>query len=100
MPTTQGFFGDVFRFAATSDGGATWTVPAGAPPKGFRSAVTYLADRKMWIAVGISGADVSTDGGANWTQFDTANYNAVSFASGKAGWAVGPGGRIAKFGME
>ncbi len=86
--------------AVTADGGATWTVPAGAPPKGFRSAVTYLADSKMWIAVGTSGADVSTDGGQNWKQFDTGNYNAVSFASGKAGWAVGPGGRIAKFGME
>jgi photosystem II stability/assembly factor-like uncharacterized protein len=86
--------------AVTADGGATWTAPVGAPPKGFRSAVSYLPDSKLWIAVGTSGADVSNDGGQNWKQFDTANYNAVSFGSGKAGWAVGPGGRIAKFGIE
>jgi photosystem II stability/assembly factor-like uncharacterized protein len=88
------------NIAVTSDGGKTWTVPAGAPPKGFRSAVAYLADRKIWIAVGTSGADISTDGGQNWTPFDSGNYNAVSFASSKAGWAVGPRGLIAKFGME
>jgi photosystem II stability/assembly factor-like uncharacterized protein len=86
--------------ALTSDGGKTWTVPAGAPPKGFRSAVAYLADRKIWIAVGTSGADISSDGGQNWQQFDTGNYNAVSFAFGRAGWAVGPKGSIAKFAME
>jgi photosystem II stability/assembly factor-like uncharacterized protein len=88
------------NIAVTSDGGKTWTVPAGVPPHGFRSAVAYLADRKVWIAVGTSGADVSSDGGQNWKQFDTANYNAVSFASGTVGWAVGPRGLIAKFAME
>jgi photosystem II stability/assembly factor-like uncharacterized protein len=88
------------NIAVTSDGGKTWTVPAGTPPKGFRSAVTYLVDRKMWIAVGTSGADISSDGGQNWQQFDSANYNAVSFASGRAGWAVGPKGLIAKFAMQ
>jgi photosystem II stability/assembly factor-like uncharacterized protein len=88
------------NIAVTADGGKTWTVPAGAPPKGFRSAVAYLADRKVWIAVGTSGADVSSDGGQNWRPFDGGNYNAVSFASGRAGWSVGPKGLIAKFAME
>lgn len=87
------------NIALTSDGGKTWTVPAGTPPTGFRSAVAYIADRKIWIAVGTSGADISIDG-QNWKQFDTGSYNAVSFASSKAGWAVGPRGRIAKFWME
>jgi photosystem II stability/assembly factor-like uncharacterized protein len=85
--------------AATSDGGKTWTAPTGTPPNGFRSAVVYLADRKLWIAAGTSGADSSSDG-KNWKQFDSGNYNAVSFGSGKAGWAVGPNGRIAKITME
>jgi photosystem II stability/assembly factor-like uncharacterized protein len=84
--------------AVTADGGATWTVPAGAPPAGFRSAVVYLGGDK-WVAVGTSGADVSIDGGKNWMQFDKGNYNAISF-SGHAGWAVGPKGVIAKIGME
>jgi len=88
------------NIAVTSDAGKTWTVPVGAPPKGFRSAVWYLVDHKAWIAAGTSGADISTDSGKNWQQFDGGNYNAVSFASGKAGWAVGPGGTIAKFAME
>jgi photosystem II stability/assembly factor-like uncharacterized protein len=87
------------NIALTADGCKTWFA-ATTPPQGFRSAVAYVADRKMWIAVGTSGADISTDDGRNWKAFDTGNYNAVSFASGHAGWAVGPGGRIAKFAME
>ena len=73
--------------------------PEGTPPKGFRSAVAYVADRKIWICAGPSGADISTNG-QSWKQFDTGNYNALSFVSSKAGWAVGARGRIAKFGME
>ena len=51
----------------------------------------------MWIAVGTSGSDVSSDEGKTWKVFDTGNYNAVSFIAGDAGWAVGPGGRVAAF---
>jgi photosystem II stability/assembly factor-like uncharacterized protein len=91
---------DTANIATTSDGGKTWMRPEGTPPKGFRSAVAYLADRKVWIAAGPSGADISADGGKNWKQFDTGNYNALSLVSSKAGWAVGAGGRIAKFAMD
>jgi len=87
------------NIALTVDGCRTWHI-AKTPPKGFRSAVAYLSDRKTWIAVGTSGSDISTDGGTTWKPIDEGNYNAVSFASSKAGWAVGPGGRIAKFTME
>ncbi len=85
------------NIAVTSDGGKTWTVPTGTPPGGFRSAVEYIADHKMWVATGTSGSDVSYDDGKNWRQFDTASYNAMSFVSSTAGWAVGPDGAIAKF---
>jgi photosystem II stability/assembly factor-like uncharacterized protein len=84
------------NIALTEDGCQTWFM-ASTPPKGFRSAVAYLSDRKIWVAVGTSGSDISEDGGKNWKPIDDGNYNAVSFASSKAGWAVGPGGRIAKF---
>jgi len=87
------------NIALTVNGGKTWLM-ATTPPKGFRSAVAYLPDRKVWIAVGTTGADMSADDGKNWKSIDTGNYNAVSFASSKAGWAVGPGGRIAKFTMQ
>jgi photosystem II stability/assembly factor-like uncharacterized protein len=88
------------NIAVTDDGGATWSKPDGTPPKGYRSAVAYVADRKIWIAAGPSGADISTDGGRNWKQFDTGNTNALSFVSSRAGWAVGARGRIAAFHPE
>ncbi len=85
------------NIALTTDGGATWTAPAGQPPAGFRSAVAYVSDKKIWIATGTSGSDISLDGGATWKQFDNTGYNAVGFISSAAGWAVGPRGRIAAF---
>lgn len=86
--------------ALTSDGGKSWNTPAGAPPHGFRSAVAYLADRKVWIAAGPSGSDISRDDGQTWKQFDTGNFNAISFALSQAGWAVGPKGAVARFKFE
>jgi photosystem II stability/assembly factor-like uncharacterized protein len=77
----------------------TWTEPP-SRPNGFRSAVAYVADRKLWIATGTSGSDISFDGGKSWRQFDSAAYNALAFVSSKAGWAVGPKGAIARFGIE
>jgi photosystem II stability/assembly factor-like uncharacterized protein len=87
------------NIAITEDGGKKWTVPESSP-SGFRSEITYLADRKMWIATGTSGSDVSTDKGKTWKQFDKGNYNAMSFLLSYAGWAVGPKGAIARFGIE
>src|SRR5262249_15614555 len=61
------------------------------------SAVAYLADLKTWIATGTSGSDISTDDGRTWKAFDTAAYNAMSFVSSDAGWAVGPRGHVARY---
>lgn len=36
----------------------------------------------------------TTDGGATWTALAAQSYWAVAFASPRAGWAVGPEGRI------
>lgn len=81
--------------AITGDGGKTWAAPS-MPLPGYRSSIAYLDAKKMWIAVGTSGSDVSLDGGHTWMPFDKAGYNAVSFV-GSAGWAVGPMGAIALF---
>lgn len=78
------------------DGGRTWVDPGGAHPNGYRSAVAFLPGRKVWLAVGTSGSDISSDGGQNWTRFDNGAYNAIGTAGGDAAWAVGPGGRIGK----
>ncbi|MCX6629542.1 MAG: hypothetical protein NTW28_18140 [Candidatus Solibacter sp.] len=85
------------NIALSSDGGRTWSAPPGAVPKGFRSAVAWLPDRKLCVVTGTSGSDVSSDGGKTWRLFDSGAYNAISFVHGGAGWAVGPQGRIARF---
>ncbi len=81
--------------AITSDGGKTWTAPLGTPPGGFRSAVLYLADKKVWIATGTSGSDFSTDGGNSWRPFGTESFNALG---GK--FAVGPKGAVARLSVK
>lgn len=88
------------NIAITRDGGRTWREPAGPPPSGFRSAVAYLPDRRMWIASGPSGSDVSYDDGERWERFDGGDYNALSFYNSRAGWAVGPNGRVARFSLK
>jgi photosystem II stability/assembly factor-like uncharacterized protein len=82
--------------AVSSDGGHAWVESAGAHPNGYRSAVAFLPGRRVWIAVGNSGSDISRDAGRSWTRFDSSAYNAIGAAGGDAVWAVGPRGRIAK----
>lgn len=84
--------------AVTADGGRTWSQPAGVRPGGFRSAVIYVAGLGAWIATGTSGSDISVDNGINWKAFDNSAYNALSAASARAIWAVGPKGKIARLG--
>jgi photosystem II stability/assembly factor-like uncharacterized protein len=79
------------NIAMTSDGGRSWTKSEG--PAGFRSAVLWVSGKKLWIATGTSGSDVSSDG-KTWRNFDTSSFNALSEASG-AVWAVGAKGRVA-----
>jgi photosystem II stability/assembly factor-like uncharacterized protein len=86
---------DTGNIAVSNDAGRTWTAPS-ARPKGFRSAIAWVPERKVWIAAGTSGSDVSADDGATWTQFDEGSYNAVSVAPGGAVWAAGGRGRIAR----
>ena len=88
---------DTANIAITADGGRTWTVPHGARPAGFRSAVAYIAGRKLWVATGTTGTDLSSDHGQSWKPIDAAPYNALAFLRSGAGWAAGPGGHIAVF---
>src|SRR5579864_3290900 len=67
--------------AVTSDGGRTWTEPAGQHPAGFRSAVVYWPREKAWIVVGTSGSAISFDNGLTWKAFDATPYNALSVAA-------------------
>jgi photosystem II stability/assembly factor-like uncharacterized protein len=88
------------NLATTSDGGATWTLTdSAATPAGYRSAVAIVPGTRTntLVAVGLTGTDVSVDGGASWRSVDSTAYNSVVFASPGAGWVVGPKGRIARW---
>jgi photosystem II stability/assembly factor-like uncharacterized protein len=86
--------------ALTEDGGMTWRSPPGRP-LGYRSGVAYVpgTDGRLLVAVGTSGSDYSADGGETWVPIDTGAFTSVAFAPARraAGWAVGPGGRIARW---
>lgn len=62
----------------TANGGKTWTKPV-KPVLGYRSAVEYITDQ-LCFATGSSGTDYSTDGGKNWTNISTQNFNALQKA--------------------
>jgi photosystem II stability/assembly factor-like uncharacterized protein len=79
-------------FAGTSDGGSTWSLLPGPPE--YRSGATWLNGHTA-LAVGLSGSDVSEDGGASWTRFDSGSLDTVDCASPVACWASGAGGRVA-----
>lgn len=84
--------------ATTGDGGKTWITRARPPlAKGIWGG-QYIPGARPGtvIAVGPSGAVYSRDEGASWTAIDSDNYWSVGFASPRAGWAVGVGGRITK----
>lgn len=88
--------------AVTRDGGESWT-PAGRPP--FPGAVfgaVYVpqAVPPVLVAAGPGGLALSRDDGATWRGFSTDAYWAVGFASPRAGWAVGPRGRITRIRLE
>jgi photosystem II stability/assembly factor-like uncharacterized protein len=86
--------------ALTDDSGRTWRLPTGNRPAGYRSAVAVLNldYQSNFVAVGPTGTDLSTDWGNSWRAVDQGSFHAVAFtADGKAGWAVGEKGRVAKW---
>jgi photosystem II stability/assembly factor-like uncharacterized protein len=86
--------------AWTSDGGRTWRLAETKRPNGYRSGVGLVNGTKgrTLVAVGPSGSDFSVSGGKSWRSIGVEGFHSVSFAaSSRAGWAVGEGGRIAKY---
>ena len=74
--------------------------PSKTPPHGYRSAVAYDTDHKLWITVGPNGTDISNDDGRNWRPLTPSaqdapdadrNWNALSLP-----FVVGPNGRIGR----
>lgn len=97
----------------TNDGGKTWKVSEKTYPVGLKEAVgihtlkadNYLnndvqlsknSDKKILIAVGPNGSSYSKNGGKSWRQMGKEAFHAISFG-GKAGYAVGANGLVARF---
>ena len=84
--------------AWSSDGGQHWTAST-TPPGGYRSAIAFDPQARIWIAGGPNGSDSSRDNGRTWQPLEHAppglpkggEWNALSLP-----WAVGPHGRIGK----
>ncbi|MBV9820673.1 MAG: oxidoreductase [Actinobacteria bacterium] len=80
--------------AVTGTGGRSWQLVADAP-SGYRSGLDWLGHGDTAIAVGISGSDVSYDGGRHWRQFDGGSFDTVDCTRDGACWASGELGRVA-----
>jgi photosystem II stability/assembly factor-like uncharacterized protein len=81
--------------AALSFLGSRWFSPPSGPA-GYRSGVTWVPHTlATLVAVGLTGSDVSIDGGLTWHTFDTGQFDTVSCAPGGSCWASGDLGRVA-----
>jgi photosystem II stability/assembly factor-like uncharacterized protein len=85
--------------AVTTDGGKTWELGTAGRPNGYRSCVAILRRGKspVLLAVGPSGSDHSRDGGRTWAAHGAEGFHSASFVGAAVGWAVGEGGRVAKY---
>jgi photosystem II stability/assembly factor-like uncharacterized protein len=83
------------RVAALSYFGLPWFSPLSGPA-GYRSGVTWVPRTlATLIAVGLTGSDVSYNGGLTWHTFGTGQFDTVSCTAGGSCWASGDLGRVA-----
>lgn len=88
--------------ATSSDGGVTWALTNPPPVTGAIFGLAYAqgagnGSRSVVITANAGGAAWTPDEGATWFALPgVTGYWAVAFASPKAGWLVGTGGRILK----
>lgn len=84
--------------AFSTDGGVTWQA-AELMPQGFRSCVQHLSapNIDIYVAVGKSGCDYSTDSGRCWRPITQQGYFTCRSVPGQSClFAAGGNGRIAK----
>ena len=81
--------------AFTRNSGRSWR--NGGDLGGYRSGVDWVYHaRRMAIAVGPTGTDVTRDGGRTWRTFSHRNFDAVQCTPDGACWASGPEGAVAR----
>jgi photosystem II stability/assembly factor-like uncharacterized protein len=72
-----------------------WVLPR-TEPSGYRSGVTFVPRTLATaIAVGLTGSDLTRDGGQHWRTFDTGQFDTVACAEDGSCWASGDLGRVA-----
>lgn len=82
----------------TTDGGETWHLASGV--QAYRSGSCYVKD-DIYLATGISGTDISTDGGKTWKNISNeAWYSIASSPDGDLIVASGKAGKIALIKLE
>jgi photosystem II stability/assembly factor-like uncharacterized protein len=97
------------KTATSSDGGVTWKLTNNPPVTGAIFGLSYVGNASGEQSGGLEGGRTvvitANDGGAAWTPDEgntwfplpgVTGFWAVAFASPKAGWLVGTGGRIVK----
>ena len=78
----------------TKDGGKTWLAPA-TPPAGYRSCVEFVSKTRL-ITSGLTGVDLSDDGGLNWKSISTESFHVCRKSKeGKSVFLAGADGKIA-----
>jgi photosystem II stability/assembly factor-like uncharacterized protein len=75
--------------------GHRWTVSR-TVPGAYRSGAAWLGPGPVVLTVGLTGSDVSFNGGRDWKSFDTGSFDAVLCAPDGACWASGDQGRVAR----
>lgn len=96
---TGGDFQDPNRhdsvLVVSTDGGKTFWPPK-HPPAGYRSAVAPI-NQNTWIACGLNGVDITTDGGLNWKPVSDRPFNSICIDPGtKTAYLAGPKGTVGR----
>ncbi|MDH3492437.1 MAG: glycosyl hydrolase [Acidobacteriota bacterium] len=81
--------------AYSEDRGMTWQTKYKVSPFGYRSGVAFVT-KTTAVVVGISGSDITRDGGTTWQRLDPVERNTVMAKGKKAVWAVGPKGEVSR----
>ena len=75
--------------------GALLFPPVQTPPHGYRSCVAFITN-DLLICCGLTGVDISNDGGLNWKLISSESFNVCAKAKkGNAVFLAGKDGRIA-----
>lgn len=81
--------------AYTTDGGKTWQLGTGVDA--YRSGSCYVKDN-IYLTTGITGVDITGDGGKTWEDIDDENLICIEFdKQGTTGYATGRDGKVVKF---